>query len=54
VIALQEAKATLVSFGAPGHGIAAPRHRRPIADSPRIRARDDRAAHPAAEAEPPR
>jgi hypothetical protein len=46
--------ATLVSFGAPGHGIAGPRRRRLIADSPRILARDDRAAHLAAEAEPPR
>jgi hypothetical protein len=54
VIALQEAKATLASSGSPGHGIVAPRHRRPIADSPRILANDDRAAHVAAEAEPPR
>jgi hypothetical protein len=43
-----------VSFGAPGRGTAAPRRRRLIADRPRILARDDRAAHLAAEAEPPR
>jgi NAD+ kinase len=53
-VVLQDAKATLVSFGAPGHGIAAPRRRRLIADSPRILAPVDRAAHLAAEAEPPR
>jgi hypothetical protein len=53
-IALHDAKATLVSFGAPGHGIAAPRRRRLIADSRRTLARDDRGAHLAAEAEPPR
>ena len=44
----------MVSFGAPGHGIAAPRRGRLIATSPRIRARDERAAHVAAQAEPPR
>jgi hypothetical protein len=43
-----------VSFGAPGRGTAAPHRRRLIADRPRILARDDRAAHLAAEAEPPR
>jgi hypothetical protein len=43
-----------VSFGAPGHGIAALRRRRLVADSPRILARDDRAAHLAGEVEPPR
>ena len=53
-VALQNAKATLVSFGAPGHGIAALRRRRLVADSPRILARDDRAAHLAGEVEPPR
>jgi NAD+ kinase len=53
-VALQDAKATLVSFGAPGGGAAASRRRRLIADRPRILARDDRAAHLAAEAEPPR
>jgi hypothetical protein len=46
------AKATLVSFGAPGDRIAAPR--RPIADGPRILARNERAARLAAAAEPPR
>jgi hypothetical protein len=51
-VALQDAKATLVS--APGHAIAAPRRRRLIANGPQILARDDRAAHLAAEAEPPR
>ncbi|HEX4733364.1 MAG TPA: NAD(+)/NADH kinase [Thermoleophilaceae bacterium] len=39
-------KVTLVSFGAHGHGITRLRERRLIADSPRILARDDRAAHP--------
>jgi hypothetical protein len=53
-VALQNAKATLVSFGALGHGIAALRRRRLVADSPRILARDDRAAHLAGEVEPPR
>jgi hypothetical protein len=42
-----------VSFGSPGHGIAAPHRRRRTADGPRILARDERAAHLAAEAEPP-
>jgi hypothetical protein len=51
-IALQDAKATLVSFAAPGRGTAAPHRRRLIADGPRILARDKRAAHLAAEAEP--
>ena len=37
---------------APGHDIAAPRRRRQVADGPRILARDKRAAHLAAEAEP--
>jgi hypothetical protein len=50
-VARQDAKATLVSF-APGHDIAAPRRRRQVADGPRILARDKRAAHLAAEAEP--
>ena len=53
-VALQDAKATLVSFGAPGHGIAAPRRHREVADGPRILVRVERAAHRAAEAEPPR
>jgi hypothetical protein len=53
-VALQNAKATLVSFGAPGHGIAALRRRRLVADSPRILTRDDRAAHLADEVKPPR
>jgi hypothetical protein len=53
-VALQDARATLVSFGAPGRGTAAPRRRRLLADRRRILARDDRAAHLAAEAEPPR
>jgi hypothetical protein len=48
------ATATLVSFGAPGDRIAAPRRRRPVADGTRILARDDRAARLAAAAEPPR
>jgi hypothetical protein len=43
-----------VRFGAPGHGIAGPRRRRPIAYRRRILARDERAAHLAAEAEPSR
>jgi len=42
-LTLHDRKATLVTFGAPGHGIAALRGRRLIADSPRILARDDRA-----------
>jgi hypothetical protein len=53
-VALQNAKATHMSFGAPGHGIAALRRRRLVADSPRILARDDRAAHLAGEVQPPR
>ena len=53
-IALQGAKATVVSFGARGLGIARLRRRRGIADSPRILARDAQAAHLAAEAKPPR
>jgi hypothetical protein len=53
-VALQDAKATLVSLGSPGHGITAPHRRRRTADGPRILARDERAAHLAAEAEPPR
>jgi hypothetical protein len=53
-VALQDAEATVVSFCAPGHGIAAPRRGRVIANSPRIRRRDDRAAHLAANAQPPR
>jgi hypothetical protein len=53
-VALRDAEVTLVSFGAPDHGIAAPRRRRLISDNPRILARDDRAAHLAAEPEPPR
>jgi hypothetical protein len=53
-VALQNAKARLVSFGAPGHGIAVLRRRRLVADSPRILARDDRGAYLAAVVEPPR
>ena len=53
-VALQNAKATLVSFGAPGHGIAVLRRRPLVADSSRILARDDRGAYPAAVVEPPR
>ena len=53
-VALQNAKATLVSFGAPGHGIAALRRRRLVAGSPRILTRDDLAAHLAGELQPPR
>jgi hypothetical protein len=52
-VALQGTKATVVSFGA-RDGIAGLRRRRPIADSRRILARDDRAAHLAAAAEPPK
>jgi hypothetical protein len=48
------AEATLVSFGVPGSGIVAPRRRRRIADGHGILSCDDRAAHLAAEAEPPR
>ncbi len=44
----------VVSFGAPGHGIAAPRRRRQVADGPRILARGERAPQLTAEAEPPR
>ena len=48
------AEATHVSFGAPGHGIVAPRRRRRIADGQRVIARDARAAHLTAAAEPRR
>jgi NAD+ kinase len=44
-LTLHTGKATLVTFAPPGHGITALRKRRLIADSPRILARDDRAAH---------
>jgi hypothetical protein len=54
VVALQEARAMLVSFGAPGHSIAAPRRRRQVADGARILGRDERAAELAGEAGPPR
>jgi hypothetical protein len=53
-VALQDATATVVSVGARGHGIAGLCRRRPIADGPRSLARDERAAHLAAEVEPPR
>jgi hypothetical protein len=53
-VARQDATATVVSVGARGHGIAGLCRRRPIADGPRSLARDDRAAHLATEAEPPR
>jgi hypothetical protein len=53
-VVLQDAKAMLVSFGAPGYGIAAPRRPRQVADGPRILVRDERAARLAAGAEPPR
>jgi hypothetical protein len=53
-VALEDTDATLVSFGAHGNGIAAPRRGRLIDDSPRSLARDDRAAHLADQAEPPR
>jgi NAD+ kinase len=46
-VGLHDAKATLVTFGGAGRGIAAIRRRRLITDSPRILARDDRAAHAA-------
>jgi NAD+ kinase len=42
-LTLDDGKATLVTFDAPGPGIAAVRRRRLIVDSPRILARDDRA-----------
>lgn len=42
-ITLAASKATLVSVGAPGHGLAALRRRGLIADSPRVLARDERA-----------
>ncbi len=41
-LTLHPGKATLVSFGPAGHGLAALRRRRLIADSPRVLARDDR------------
>src|SRR3954469_7801746 len=43
-VSLHEDKVALVSFGEPGLGITALRGRRLIIDSPRILARDDRAA----------
>ena len=53
-VALQDATATVVSVGARGRGIAGLCRRRPIPDGPRSLARDERAAHLAAEVEPPR
>jgi hypothetical protein len=49
-VALQDAKATVVSVDA--RGIAGLGRRRPNADCLRIRARDERVAHLAAEVEP--
>jgi NAD+ kinase len=46
-VGLHDGKATLVTFGGAGRGIAAIRRRRLITDSPRMLARDDRAAHAA-------
>jgi NAD+ kinase len=43
-IALHPDKSTLVTFAAAGRGLAGLRRRRLIADSPRVLARDDRAA----------
>ena len=43
-VTLKEDKATLVSFGDLGLGLAGLRERRLIADSPRVLARDDRAS----------
>jgi NAD+ kinase len=43
-LTLQEAKATLVTFDTRGRGLTGLRQRRLISDSPRIFARDDRAA----------
>jgi NAD+ kinase len=45
-ITLHPDKSTLVMFAAGGHGLEALRRRRLIADSPRVLARDDRAAKP--------
>ena len=45
-IELHEEKVTLVSFGDLGLGLTGLRKRRLITDSPRILARDERAAHP--------
>ena len=44
-LSLHEERVTLVSFGALGLGLAGLRERRLITDSPRVLARDDRAAH---------
>lgn len=44
-VSLYREKVTLVSFGELGLGLAALRERRLITDSPRVLARDDRAAH---------
>jgi NAD+ kinase len=41
-VTLRDGRATLVTLGPPGHGIAAVRRRRLVTDSPRILARDDR------------
>ena len=43
-LSLHQEKVTLVSFGLPGLGIEGLRRRRLITDSPRVLARDDRAA----------
>ena len=45
-IVLDAARATLVTFGPAGRGLAGLRRRRLITDSPRILARDDRASAP--------
>jgi NAD+ kinase len=44
-VSLHKARVTLVSFGELGLGLAGLRQRRLITDSPRVLARDDRAAH---------
>jgi NAD+ kinase len=51
-VSLREDKVTLVSFDEPGVGLVGLRKRRLVIDSPRILARDDRAAR-AARGEPP-
>jgi NAD+ kinase len=45
-IVVQDARVTLVTFGPAGRGLTGLRRRGLIADSPRILARDDRAARP--------
>jgi NAD+ kinase len=52
-LSLHEDKVTLVSFGESGLGLTGMRKRRIVMDSPRVLARDDRAAHERDQPGPP-